>query len=57
MPKTLKQKLLFIDFSKAFDSKLRGKVEQILLDTITAIMMLYSYTKVKVSSTDGNKYF
>ena len=50
--------LLFVDFSKAFDSILRGKMEQILLayslpkETVTVIMMLYWNTKVEVRSTD-----
>ena len=47
-------------FTKAFDSIQRGKMEQILLtyglpkETVTAIMMLYRNTKVKVRSLDGN---
>ena len=47
-----------IDFSKAFDSIHRGKMEQILLtyglpkETVAAIMMLYKNTKVKVHSQD-----
>ena len=51
-------KNLFINFSKAFDSIHRGKMEQILLtkglpkETIAAIMMLYRNTKVKVHSLD-----
>ena len=53
-------KILFADFSKAFDSIHRGKMEQMLLafglpkETVAAIMMLYKNTKVKVRSTDGN---
>ena len=53
---------LFVDFSKAFDSKHRGKMEQILLayglpkETITAIMMLYKNTKVKVHSPDRDRF-
>ena len=45
--------MYLIDFSKAFDSIHRGKMEQILLanglpkETIADIMMLYKNTKVK----------
>ena len=48
----------FIDFSKAYDSIHRGRMDQILLaysprkETVTAIMMLYKNTKVKVHSLD-----
>ena len=48
--------ILFVDFTKAFDSIHRGKMKQILLayglpkETATAIMMLYRNTKVKVRS-------
>ena len=58
--KKLKVTLLFEDFSKAFDSIHREKIKQILLgyglpkETVTAIMMLYSNTKVKVHSPDGD---
>ena len=51
---------LFVDFSKAFDSIHRGKMEQILpangllKETVAAIMMLYKNTKVEVRSTDGD---
>ena len=44
--KNLEATLLFVDFSKAFDSIKRGKMEQILLayglpkETVTAIMIL-----------------
>ena len=47
-------------FTKAFDSIHREKMEQILLtyglpnETVTAIMMLYRNTKVKVRSLDGD---
>ena len=50
--------ILFVDFSRAFDSIHRGKMEQILLayglpkETVAAIMMLYKNTKVKVRSPD-----
>ena len=48
----------FFDFTKAFDSIHRGKMEQILLayglpkETVAAIMILYRNTKVKVRSPD-----
>ena len=52
--------ILFVNFTKAFDSIHRGKMEQILLacglpkETVTAIMILYRNTKVKVCSSDGD---
>ena len=52
--------LLFVDFTKAFDSIHRGKMKQILLayglpkETVAAITILYRNTKVKVRSPDGN---
>ena len=52
--------MLFLDFTKAFDSIHRGKTEQILLayglpkETVSAIMILYRNTKVKVHSPDGD---
>ena len=58
--KILQVTILFVDFTKAFDSIHRGKMEQILLayglpkETVVAIMMLYRNTKVKVRSPDGN---
>ena len=61
--KNLEVTLLFVDYSKAFDSMHRGKMEQILLayglpkKNIAAIMMLYKNTRVKVSSPDGNTDF
>ena len=61
--KDLKAALLFLDFSKAFDSIHRGKMEQILLayglpkETVTVIMMPYRNMKVKVCSPDGNTDF
>ena len=61
--KNLEATLLFIDFSKAFDSVHREKEEQILLanglpkETVAAIMMLYKNTKVKVRSLDGDTNF
>ena len=56
--KNLQATLLFVDFTKAFDSIHRGKMEQILLayglpkETVAAIMILYRNTKVKVRSPD-----
>ena len=62
--KNLQATLLFVDFTKAFDSIHRGKMEQILLayglpeETVAAIMILYRNTKVKVHSLDGDtEYF
>ena len=58
--KNLEATILFVDFAKAFDSIHRGKMEQILLayglpkEPVTAIMMLYRNTKVKVRSPDGD---
>ena len=59
--KNLQATLLFVDFTKAFDSIHRGKMEQILLayglqkETVAAITILYSNTKVKVRSPDGDR--
>ena len=62
--KNLQVTLIFVDFTKAFDSIHRGKMEQILLaygipkETVAAITMLYRNTKVKVRSPDGDiEYF
>ena len=62
--KNLEATILFVNFTKAFDSIHWGKMEQILLtyglpkETVAAIMMLYRNTKVKVHSLDGDKdYF
>ena len=62
--KNLQATLLFVDFTKAFNSIHRGKIEQILLaysipkETVAAIMILYRNTKVKVHSPDGDtEYF
>ena len=62
--KNLQATLIFVDFTKAFDSIHRGKMEQILLaygipkETIAAITILYRNTKVKVRSPDGDiEYF
>ena len=58
--KNLQATLLFVDFTKAFNSIHRGKMEQILLayslpkETVAAIMILYRNTKVKVRSPDGD---
>ena len=58
--KNLEATLLFVDFSKAFDSIHRGKMEWILLthgfpkETVTTIMMLYKNMKVKIRSLDGD---
>ena len=58
--KNLEATILFVNFAKAFDSIHRGKMEQILLtyvlpkETVTAMMMLYRNTKVKVCSPDGD---
>ena len=53
--------LYFVDFSKAFDSIYRGKMEKILLaygipkkKTVAAIIILYKNTKVKVRSLEGD---
>ena len=62
--KKLQATLLFVDFTKAFDSIHRGNMEQILLayglpkETAAAITILYKNTKVKVRSPDGDtEYF
>ena len=61
MQNNLEATIKFINFSKAFDSVNRGKMEQILLtyslpkETITAIMMLYKNMKVKVCCLDGDR--
>ena len=62
--KNLQATLLFVDFTKAFDSIHRGKVGKILLayglpkETVAAITNLYRNTKVKVRSPDGDtEYF
>ena len=56
--------ILFVDFTKAFDSIHRGKMKQTLLayglpkETVAAITILYRNTKVKVRSPDGDsEYF
>ena len=62
--KNLQATLLFVDFTKAFDSIHRVKMEKILLayglpkETVAAIMILYRNTKVKVRSPDEDiEYF
>ena len=62
--KNLQVTWLFVDFTKAFDSIHRGKMEQILLayglpkETVAAITIRYRNTKVKVCSPDGDtEYF
>ena len=62
--KNLQVTILFVDFTKAFDSIHWVKIEQILLaygvpkETVAAIMILYRNTKVKVRSPDGiTEYF
>ena len=58
--KNIQATILFVDFTKAFDSIHRGKIEQILpaysipKETVAAIMILYRNTKVKVRSPDGD---
>ena len=53
--KNLVATILFVDFTKAFDSIERGKMEQILLAYgIPAIMILYRNNQVKVRSLDGD---
>ena len=59
--KNLEATILFVNFSKAFDSIHRGKMGQILLayglfkETVTAIMILYKNMKVKFHSPDGDR--
>ena len=63
MQKNLGATLLIVDFSKAFDSIHKGKMEQIFLayghpkETVTAIMMLDQNMKVNVRSTNGDTLF
>ena len=58
--KNIQATILFVDFTKAFDSIHRRKMEQILLayglpkETVTAITILYRNTTVKVRSPDGD---
>ena len=62
--KKIQATLLFVKFTKAFDSIHRGKMEHIPLafglpkETVAAITILYRNTKVKVRSPDGDtEYF
>ena len=62
--KNLLATLIFVDFTKAFNSIHRGKMEQILLaygipkETVAEITILNRKTKVKVRSLDGDtEYF
>ena len=62
--KNLQATLLFVDFTRAFDSIHKGKVEQILLayglpkENVAAITILNRNTQVKVRSPDGDtEYF
>ena len=62
--KNLQATLLFVDFTKAFDSIHWGKMEQILLayglpkETVAAITILYRNNKGKVRSPGGDtEYF
>ena len=56
----LRSNIILVDFTKAFDSIHRGKMEQILLaygipkETVASITILYRNTKVKVRSPDGD---
>ena len=61
--KNLLATILFVNFTKTFDSIHRGKIEQILLAyglpkaTVTAITIVYRNTKVKVRSRSGEHTF
>ena len=61
--KNLPATLLFIDFSKAFDSIHRGKMKEILSaygipkETVDAIMIMYQDTHSMVRSPDGDTDF
>ena len=61
--KNLQATILFVDFTKAFDSIHRGKMEILLAyglpkETVAAITILYRNTNVKVRSPDGDtEYF
>ena len=58
--KNLQATILFVNFTKAFDSIHSGKMAQILFpyglpkETVAAIMILFRNTKVKVGSPDGD---
>ena len=61
--KNLPATISFVDFIKAFDFILKGKMEQILLayglpkENIAAIMVLYRNTKLKVRSPYGDTHY
>ena len=61
--KNLKAVLVFVDFSKAFDSIHRGKLEKIMLaygipqELVSATMMLYKNSRAMVRSPDGDTEF
>ena len=61
--RNLQAVLIFVDFSKAFDSISRRKMELILLaygipkEIVNAIMMLYKNTEAMVRSPDGDTEF
>ena len=62
--KNLQATLIFVDFTKGFNSIHRGKMEQILLaygipkETVATITIIYRNSKVKVRSPDGDtEYF
>ena len=62
--KNLEETILFVNFTKAFDSIHIGKMEQILQayglpkETVAVMTILYRNTKVKVRSLDGDtEYF
>ena len=52
--KNLEATILFFDFAKAFNSKHRGKMEQILHAYPKKPSQLYRNTKEKVCSPDGD---
>ena len=60
--RNLQAVLVFVDFSKAFDSIHRGKMEEILLaygipvETVNAIMILYKNTAAIVRLPDGDTF-
>ena len=61
--KNLQAVILFVDFSKAFDSIHRGKLQSIMKaygipdEIVNAVMMLYKNSKCKVRSPDGDTDF
>ena len=61
--KNLQATILFVDFTKAFDSIHRRKMERIPLaygvpkETVEAITILYRNTKMKVRSPDGDREY